>query len=52
MRAALAAALAARHDRRSQRAAAIDALKATDAINKRLETYAARHPDVQALVPD
>jgi hypothetical protein len=50
--AALAAALAARRDRRSQRAAAIDALKATDAINKRLGTYAARHPEVQALVPD
>jgi hypothetical protein len=52
MRAALAAALAARGDRRSQRAAAIEALKATDAINRQLETYAARHPDVQALVPD
>ena len=42
----------ARGDRRSQRAAAIDALKATDGINRQLETYAARHPDVQALVPD
>lgn len=52
MRGALAAALAARRDGRSQRAAAIDALKATDAINKQLHAYAARHPDVQALVPD
>jgi len=52
MRAALDAALAARGDRRSQRAAAIDALKATDGINRQLETYAARHPDVQTLVPD
>jgi len=52
MQAALAAALAASRDRGSQRAAAIGALKTTDAINKQLEAYAARHPDVQALVPD
>jgi hypothetical protein len=52
MRATLKAALAAGRDHRSQRAAATDALNATSAINKQLEAYAARHPEVQALVPD
>lgn len=52
MQAALKAALAAHGDRRSQRAAAIAALRATDAINKQLQAYAARNPDVQSLVPD
>jgi hypothetical protein len=52
MRIALEAALAARSDRRSQHSAAIGALQATDEINSQLRHYAARHRDVQALIPD
>jgi uncharacterized Ntn-hydrolase superfamily protein len=52
MLAALKAALAARDDRRSQRAAAIGAIQATDSVNRLLRRFAARNPDVQALVPD
>jgi hypothetical protein len=52
MLAALKAALAARDDRRSQRAAAMGAIQATDGINRLLRHYAARNPDVQALIPD
>jgi hypothetical protein len=52
MRAALEAALAAHPDPRSQHAAAIAALKATDAVNGQLRRYASRHPEVQALIPD
>jgi hypothetical protein len=36
----------------SQHAAAVAALKATEAINRELRRYAARHPELQALVPD
>jgi len=50
--AALSAALAARPDRRSQHAAAVAALSATDSVNAQLRRYASRHPEVQALVPD
>jgi hypothetical protein len=52
MRAALAAALKARPDRAAQRGAAIAALRATDTINLELRHYAARHPELQALIPD
>lgn len=52
MHAALDAALAARGDRRSQHAAAVAALRATDSVNAQLRRYASRHPEVQAMIPD
>lgn len=51
-RSALAAALAAGRDPRSQRAAALAAVSATDMINRGLRRYAARRPQLLALVPD
>jgi hypothetical protein len=51
-RSALDAALAAARDPRAQRAAAVAALHATDAINRGLRRYAAHHPQLRALVPD
>jgi hypothetical protein len=52
MHEAMASALRAGHDRRAQRSAAMAALKATDNINLGLRHYAARHPELRALIPD
>jgi hypothetical protein len=51
-RSALVAALAARTSRGAQRAAAVAAVRATDAINRGLQRYAARHPQLANLIPD
>jgi hypothetical protein len=51
-RAALASVTSVRSDRRSQHAAALRAIAATDRINRYLRLYAARHPELQSLVPD
>jgi hypothetical protein len=51
-RSALEAALSAGPSRGTQRAAAVAAVRATDAINRGLRRYAARHPQLASLIPD
>jgi hypothetical protein len=51
-RSALEAALGAGTSRGAQRAAAVAAVRATDAINRGLRRYAAHHPQLASLIPD
>jgi hypothetical protein len=52
MRSALGAALAAGRGRAAQQAAAGAAVRATDAVNRALRGYAAKHPQLASLIPD